>query len=226
MLRVGGSPNWMQSLLLSPSPYALLAQQHHCRALICWWAHKVPLFLWINGPSLHKESFISHSDSYTVPGDPPTSPGCSRVLSRTASAISRTAAGAVPHSSVQDELMFAGPCTTKKGALVRPLVLTDYPGTLNHVERQESKMTFPRATPCLYSWQSFRRGVQSSDPAPNSLFRYNGPSREASHGTVLHTACPACRHSGATVQTTALSPIAPEPRADINARTQKNIWKL
>jgi len=59
----------------------------------------VPLDQW----SFHKESFISHSDSYTVPGDPPASPGCSRFLSRTASAISPTAAGAAPHSSVQDQ---------------------------------------------------------------------------------------------------------------------------
>ena len=176
--------------------------------------------------SFHKESFVAHSDSYTVPGDPPASPGCSRFLSRAASAISLTAAGTVPHSPVQDQLMFAGPCTTKKGALVCPLVLTDHPGTLNHVEPQESKRTFLRATPCLYSWHSFRRGVQASGPPLNSLFCYNGPSREASHGTVLHTACLACRHRGATVQTTALSPIAPEPRADTNARTQENCWEL
>ena len=172
------------------------------------------------------EAFISHSDSYTVPGDPLASPGCSRFLSRAASAISLTAAGAVPHSSVQDQLMFVGPCTTKKGALVHSLVLTDHPGTLNHTEPQESKRTFLRATPCLYSWHSFRRGVQASGPPLNSLFCYNGPSREASHGTVLHTACPACRHRDSTVQATALSPIAPEPRADTDARTQDNSWKL
>ena len=216
----------MGSLLLSPSPSALMAQQHHCRALICLWAPQVPLFLWISGLSLHMEAFIACSDSYTVPGDPPASPGCSRFLSRAASAISLTAAGTVPHSSVQDQLMLAGPCKTKKGALVCPLVLTVHPGTLNHTEPQESKRTFLRAVLCLYSWHSFGRGVQSSGHPLNSLFYYNGPSREASHGTVLHTACPACRDSGATVQTTALSPIAPEPRADINARTQKNIWKL
>ena len=103
LLRVGGSSDWMGSLLLSPSPSALVAQQHHCRALICLWAPQVPLLLWINGLSLHKESFIARSDSYTVPGDPPASPGCSRFLSRTASAISPTAAGAAPHSSVQDQ---------------------------------------------------------------------------------------------------------------------------
>ena len=153
-------------------------------------------------------------------------PGCSRFLSRTASAISPTAAGAATHSSVQDELMLAAPCITKKGALVRPLVLTDHPGTLNHVEPQESKRTFQRATPCLYSWHSFRRGVQASGPPLNSLFCYNGPSREASHGTVLHTACPACRHRDATVQAIALSPTEPELRADTNARTQENSWKL
>ena len=45
----------MGSLLLSPSPSALMAQQHHCRALICLWAPQVPLFLWINGLSLHME---------------------------------------------------------------------------------------------------------------------------------------------------------------------------
>ena len=223
---MGSNPDWMGSLLLSPSPSALMAQQHHCRALICLWAPQVPLFLWINGLSLHMEAFIARSDSYTVPGDPLASPGCSRFLSRTASAISPSVAGAVPHSSVQDQLMLAGPCTTKKGALVCPLVLTVHPGTLNHVEPQESKRTFLRATPCLYSWHSFGRGVQASGPALNSLFCYNCPIREASHGTVLHTACPACRHSGATVQTTALSPIAPEPRADTNARTQENCWKL
>ena len=153
-------------------------------------------------------------------------PGCSRFLSRTASAISPTAAGAAPHSSVQDQLMFAAPCITKKGALVCPLVLTDHPGTLNHVEPQESNRTFQRATPCLYSWHSFRRGVQSSGSAPNSPFCYDGPRRAASCGTVLHTACPACRHRYATVETTALSPIAPEPRTDTNARTQDNSWKL
>ena len=151
LLRVEGSPDWMQSLLLSPSPSALVAQQHHCRALICLWAPQVPLFLWINGPSLHKESLIAHSDSYTVPGDPLASPGCSRFLSRAASAISLTAAGTVPHSSVQDQLMLAGPCKIKKGVHVCPLVLTDHPGTLNHAERQESKRTFLRSTPWLYS---------------------------------------------------------------------------
>ena len=67
LLRVGGSSDWMGSLLLSPSPSALMAQQHHCRALICLWAPQVPLFLWINGLSFHKQTFISHSDSYTVP---------------------------------------------------------------------------------------------------------------------------------------------------------------
>ena len=172
------------------------------------------------------EAFIARSDSYTVPGDPPASPGCSRFLSRAASAISPTAAGAAPHSSVQGQLMLAGPCKIKKGVHVCPLVLTDQPGTLNHTETQESKRTFLRATPCLYYWHSFGRGVQASGPALNSLFCYNGPRREASHGTVLHTACLASRHSGATVQTTALSPIAPEPRANINARTQENRWKL
>ena len=45
LLRVGGSPGWMGSLLLSPSSSALLAQQHHCRALISLWAPHVPLFL-------------------------------------------------------------------------------------------------------------------------------------------------------------------------------------
>ena len=67
LLRVGGSSDWMGSLLLSPSPSALMAQQHHCRALICLWAPQVPLFLWINGLSLHMEAFIARSDSYTVP---------------------------------------------------------------------------------------------------------------------------------------------------------------
>jgi len=171
-------------------------------------------------------TIVACSDSYTVPEDPLASPGCSRFLSRTASAISPSVAGAVPHSSVQDQLMLAGPCTTKKGALVHSLVLPVHPGTLNHTEPQESKRTFLRAVLCLYSWHSFRRGIQSSGPPLNSLFCYNGPIREASHGTVLHTACPACRHSGATVQRTALSQIAPEPRANINARTQENSWKL
>ena len=181
-----------------------MAQQHHCRALICLWAPQVPLFLWINGLSLHKESFIAHSDSYTVPGDPLASPGCSTFLSRTASAISPSVAETAPHSSVQDQLMLAGPCKIKKGVHVCPLVLTDHPGTLNYTEPQESRRTFLRATPCLYSWHNFGRGVQASGPALNSLFCYNCPIRAASCGTVLHTACLACRHRDATVQTTAL----------------------
>ena len=182
---MGSNPDWMGSLLLSPSPSALMAQQHHCRALICLWAPQVPLFLWITGLSLHMEAFIARSDSYTVPGDPPASPGCSRFLSRTASAISPSVAETAPHSSVQDQLMFVGPCTTKKGALVHSLVLPDHPGTLNHVEPQESKRTFLRATPCLYSWHSFGRGIQSSGPAPEQPLLLQWPHQG---GQLWHSA--------------------------------------